>query len=172
LAEKKKAVFLDRDGTINRDVGYLYKIEDFHFIDGVPQLIRTCNQNGYLVIVVTNQSGIARGYYTKQDMDKLHRYINEQLALYGAHIDAFYYCPHHPAITGDCNCRKPKTGMLEQAIADWQIDRSKSLLIGDSPRDVKAGKDCGIKSYYIDEYLARTEKKQAGNCGKESHGRP
>lgn len=144
-----KAAFFDRDGTINVEVNYLHKVEDFRFVNGIPMLIKKYNEEGYKVIVVTNQAGIARGYYTEEDMHKLHKYINEQLALYGAHIDAFYFCPHHPDFTGVCNCRKPKTGMIEQAIADFDIDVKQSILYGDKSWDLEAGEKCGIKSYYI-----------------------
>lgn len=141
-----KAAFFDRDGTINVDVKYLHKKEDLIFIDGMPQFIKKWNDWGYKVIVVTNQAGIARGYYTVDDMYDLHDYINERLAEYGAHIDAFYFCPHHPDITGYCKCRKPETGMIEQAIKDFNIDVSKSVLFGDKPWDIEAGVKCGIYS--------------------------
>ncbi|MGP1488206.1 MAG: D-glycero-alpha-D-manno-heptose-1,7-bisphosphate 7-phosphatase [Peptoanaerobacter stomatis] len=144
-----KAAFFDRDGTINVEKNYLYKVEDFEFIKGIPELIKKYNDEGYVVIVVTNQAGIARGYYTEEDMNILHRYINEQLAKIGAHIDAFYFCPHHPDITGECNCRKPKTGMLEKAIKEWNIDVTKSILYGDKPWDIEAGEKCGIRSIYV-----------------------
>jgi D-glycero-D-manno-heptose 1,7-bisphosphate phosphatase len=149
VAYLNKAVFFDRDGTINVEVNYLYKIEDFKFIDGIPEFIKKFNDMGYKVIVVTNQAGIARGYYTKHDMDILHRYINNELSKIGAHIDAFYFCPHHPDITGDCNCRKPKTGMIEQAIEDFNLDVTQSVLYGDKQSDVETGERCGIKSYII-----------------------
>jgi len=155
-----KAAFFDRDGTINVEVNYLHKTEDFRFIDGIPILIKQYNDEGYKVIVVTNQAGIARSYYTEQDMHKLHAYINEQLALYGAHIEAFYFCPHHPDITGDCNCRKPKTGMIEQAIKDFDIDVKQSILFGDKPWDIEAGEKCGIKSYYIEGMIQCRESKE------------
>ena len=144
-----KAAFFDRDGTINVEKNYLYKVEDFEFIEGIPELIKKYNDEGYIVIVVTNQAGIARGYYTEEDMNILHRYINEQLAKIGAHIDAFYFCPHHPDITGECNCRKPKTGMLEKAIKDWNIDVSQSILYGDKTWDIEAGERCGISKCYL-----------------------
>ncbi|MGP1569008.1 MAG: D-glycero-alpha-D-manno-heptose-1,7-bisphosphate 7-phosphatase [Peptoanaerobacter stomatis] len=144
-----KAAFFDRDGTINVEKNYLYKVEDFEFIKGIPELIKKYNDEGYVVIVVTNQAGIARGYYTEEDMNILHRYINEQLAKIGAHIDDFYFCPHHPDITGECNCRKPKTGMLEKAIKEWNIDVTKSILYGDKPWDIEAGEKCGIRSIYV-----------------------
>ena len=144
-----KAAFFDRDGTINVEKNYLYKVEDFEFIKGIPQLIKNYNDEGYIVIVVTNQAGIARGYYTEEDMNILHSYINEQLAKIGAHIDAFYFCPHHPDITGECNCRKPKTGMLKKAIKEWNIDVTESILYGDKPWDIEAGEKCGISKCFL-----------------------
>ncbi|WP_373323011.1 D-glycero-alpha-D-manno-heptose-1,7-bisphosphate 7-phosphatase [Desulforamulus aquiferis] len=149
-----KAAFFDRDGTINVEVNYLYKIEDLKFIEGIPELIKKYNDNGYKVIIVTNQAGIARGYYTEEDMHKLHRHINAELKKIGAHIDAFYFCPHHPEhgigkYKVDCNCRKPKPGMIEQAIKDFDIDVSQSILFGDKPWDIEAGEKCGILSIVV-----------------------
>jgi len=145
-----KGAFFDRDGTINVDVNYLYKIEDFRFIDGMPQFIKKFNDWGYKVIVITNQAGIARGFYTEEDMHKLHEHINKELAEIGAHIDAFYFCPHHPDITGSCHCRKPEQGMIEKAIKDFDIDVTKSVLFGDKPWDIEAGEKCGIKGYLVE----------------------
>lgn len=144
-----KAVFFDRDGTINVEKNYLYKIEEFEFIEGIPELIKKYKDQGYLIIVVTNQAGIARGFYTEEDMHKLHQHINKELKKYGTAIDAFYFCPHHPEITGSCNCRKPNTGMLEQAIKDFDIDVRQSLLYGDKPWDIEAGERCGIESVLV-----------------------
>ena len=151
-----KAIFLDRDGTINVEKNYLYKKEDFEFIDGMPELIKMFNDKGFLVIIITNQAGIARGYYTEEDMHALHKYIDELLLVYGAHIDAYYFCPHHPINgVGDykihCNCRKPNTGMLEKAISDFEIDVKTSFLVGDQPWDIEAGEKMGIKSFYVYE---------------------
>ena len=144
----RRAAFFDRDGTINKDIGYLYRIEDLQFIKGVPELIRSYNEKEYLVIVITNQSGIARGYYTVHQMNELHRDMNRKLeADYGAHIDAFYFCPHLPAISGECNCRKPKPGLFLQAIKDWNIDVKKSVSYGDSYRDEEASRLAGINNY-------------------------
>lgn len=148
-----KALFLDRDGTINVDKGHVYKIEDFEFIKGMPEFIKKYNDQDYKVIVISNQAGIAKGYYTREDVDKLHKYINQELAKIGAHIDAFYICPHHPDYTGECNCRKPKTGMIEQAIRDFDIDASESILYGDKPWDIECGERCNIKSYYVNDVL-------------------
>lgn len=149
LAPMRKAVFFDRDGTINVDVRYLHRPEDLRFIDGMPQFIKKWNDWGYLVIVVTNQAGIARGMYTEEDMRALHRHMNERLEGYGAHIDAFYFCPHHPDLTGPCRCRKPAPGMIEQAIREFDLDPGQCVLFGDQPWDIQAGEQCGIKGLLV-----------------------
>lgn len=149
LAHKNKAAFFDRDGTINVDVHYLHRPEDLIFIDGMPEFIRKWNDWGYLVIVVTNQAGIARRYYTEDEMRDLHRYMNKCLAEHGAHIDAFYFCPHHPDFTGPCRCRKPEPGMLEDAIREFDLDPAQCILFGDKAWDVEAGERCGIQGVLI-----------------------
>ena len=145
-----KAVFFDRDGTLNEEVHYLHKIEDFKWIEGAIDAIKFCNDNGYLAIVITNQSGVARGYYPESDIMKLYDWMNDDLAKYGAHLDGIYYCPHHP--TGnvreyaiDCDCRKPKPGMLFKAQKDHNIDLKSSYLIGDGVRDVECAEAAGVK---------------------------
>lgn len=150
----RKVVFLDRDGTINEEVNYLYRKEDLRLIEGVPQAIALLNQAGYEVIVVTNQAGVARGYYTEEDVKALHEYLNEVLARDHAHVDAFYYCPHHPvhgigAYKVKCRCRKPDIGLLEQAEETGKIDREHSWMIGDKTSDTKAGIAYGIKSVLV-----------------------
>ncbi|AYD41396.1 D-glycero-beta-D-manno-heptose 1,7-bisphosphate 7-phosphatase [Clostridium fermenticellae] len=149
-----KAVFLDRDGTINVEKNYLYKIKDFEFINGAPEAIKILNDNKYKVIVITNQAGVARGYYTENDIKILHSYIQSQLRKYNAHIDAFYYCPHHPtAGIGeyriDCECRKPKNGLFKKAIKDFNIDVHESFALGDKVSDLKPALELGIKSILL-----------------------
>lgn len=150
-----KAIFLDRDGTLNIEKNYLYKKEDFEFIKGMPEAIKKWNELGYKVVVVTNQSGVARGYYTEKDVVNLHTYINDLLMESGAHIDAFYYCPHHP-IYGigkykvECNCRKPNIGLFIKAIKDFDINVDKSFFFGDKESDLKAGVNLGITFYLVD----------------------
>lgn len=146
----RKAVFLDRDGTINVEKDYLYKVEDFEFIPGAPEAIRAFKNAGYLVIVVTNQSGVARGYYSLEDVNKLHDYIQGELAKHGAVIDAFYVCPHHPKDgRGDyvrkCECRKGEPGMLLQAATEHAIDLGQSYMIGDKLADIEAGVTAGCQ---------------------------
>lgn len=145
----KRAVFLDRDGTVNVEKDYLYRIEEFSFETGVPQAIRRLKEAGWLVVVVTNQSGVARGYYAEEDVQRLHRHIENELAAYGASVDGWYYCPHHPA--GEppydvaCDCRKPLPGMLVGAARELDIDLAASWMVGDKLADVEAGLAAGCK---------------------------
>lgn len=154
-----KAAFFDRDGTINVDIGYLHRPEDIEFIEGVPELIRRYNDEGRLVIVITNQSGIARGMFTEQDMQKVHAAMNERLEKeYGAHIDAFYFCPHLPEITGECECRKPKPGLFLRAIKDHDIDPVQSVSFGDAKRDEEASRMAGIRDFtYVNKGVPYTK---------------
>lgn len=145
-----KAIFFDRDGTLNVDVDYLHEPADFVWTEGAIEAIRWANEHGYLVIVVTNQSGIARGYYDAAAVHRLHDWMNAELARQGARIDAFYYCPHHPAgrvpaYTRVCDCRKPAPGMLLRAIAEHDVDPAASLMIGDALRDITAAEKAGVR---------------------------
>lgn len=147
--KSNKAVFLDRDGTINFEKNYLYKTKDFQFIPGVIEAIKIFRNLGYLVIVVTNQSGVARGYYTEKDIKTLHNYVSGKLKEEGTWVDGYYYCPHHPegtvlAYAVECSCRKPQTGMVTSAMRDFNISLSESIIVGDKEIDVKTGKDVGI----------------------------
>lgn len=149
---KAKAVFFDRDGVLNVDVAYLYKIEDLRWIDGAREAVAYLTQLGYKIFIVTNQSGIARGYYTVEQMNELHAYMQREFAAAGGKIEKIYYCPHHPEgsvpeYTGVCDCRKPKPGMLLQALAEYDIDKEQSFLVGDSKRDVEAAEAAGVKGY-------------------------
>lgn len=152
-----RAAFFDRDGTINVDFGYVYEPEKLAFVKGVPELIRSYNERGFLVIVISNQSGIARGLYSEEQMHRFNAYMNDRLkAQYGAHIDAFYFCPHLPEITGECDCRKPKPGLFLRAIKDYNIDPEASLSFGDSKRDEEASRAAGISHFqYILHCLER-----------------
>jgi D,D-heptose 1,7-bisphosphate phosphatase len=147
----KKAAFFDRDGTINVNTGHLYEPEKMEFIPGRPELIKKHNDEGYIVIVITNQAGIAKGMYTVEDMNRLHEYMNQKLMeRWGAHIDTFYFCPHYPYLSGPCDCRKPAPGMIEKAIRDFEIDVTQSVLYGDKPHDIEAGEKCGIRSVLVE----------------------
>lgn len=148
----RSAVFFDRDGVLNEDIGYLYRQEDFHWIPGAKEAILHYNRQGYLVFVVTNQSGVARGYYQEADVHLLHQWMLEELADIGAHIDGFFHCPHHPEgkivdYAIQCNCRKPEPGLIRQAMAKWHIDPGRSFLIGDKPSDIAAAEAAGITGY-------------------------
>ena len=158
LCRKQKAVFLDRDGTINRYVGFLKDIDNFELIDGVSEAIRLMNRLGYLAIVVTNQPVIARGEVSETYLDEIHRKMETLLGEEGAYIDAIYYCPHHPDSGYDgevkklkinCDCRKPKPGMLIQAAKDFNINLEESWMIGDSKSDIMAGSSAGCKTALI-----------------------
>ena len=150
----RRAIFFDRDGVLNEEVGYLWQIEKFKWIDGAREAIKFCNDNGFLTVVVTNQGGIARGLYTAEDVDNLHEFIQRELSEIGAHIDAFYYCPHHPeGIVPEfsivCDCRKPKAGLILKACNDLDIDPTQSILFGDSQRDIDAAKAAGVRGIFF-----------------------
>lgn len=144
---------MDRDGTINVEKDYLYRAEDFEFIPRVPEALRLLNEAGLLVVVVTNQSGVARGYYTEEDVDILHRHIAAELAKSGAWVDAWYYCPHHPSGRGSyslpCSCRKPLPGMLMEAARHHNIDLAASVMIGDKLVDMEAGIAAGCRTILV-----------------------
>lgn len=158
LANKQKAIFLDRDGTINEYVGFLRKEEDFRLIPGVSEAIKKINNSGYLAIVVTNQPVIARGEVTEEELEEIHKKMETLLGLDGAYIDDIYYCPHHPdkgfegeipELKIECDCRKPKTGMLEKAAREHNIDLSSSIMIGDSTLDIKMAENAGMQSVLL-----------------------
>ena len=139
-----QAIFFDRYGVLNEEVGYLYEVEKFKWIDGAREAVKFCNERGILTIIVTNQSGIARGMYTSKDVNKLHDFMQKSLSEVGAHIDGFYFCPHHPDFSGECNCRKPKPGMILQACKDFKIKPAQAILFGDSRRDIEAAQAAGL----------------------------
>ncbi len=142
-----KAVFLDRDGTIVRDIHYCRRAEDFEILPTVPEAIGLLNQHGFKVVITTNQSGIGRGYFTEATLRQLHKYLEEQLAKSGACIDAIYYCPHHP--DDDCPCRKPEPGLLLKAAKELDINFSRSFMVGDTETDIMAGKSVGCQSVLV-----------------------
>ena len=164
----KRAVFIDRDGTINEEKEYLYRTDEFAFIPGAPQAIRMLNEAGFLVIVVSNQSGVARGYYTEEDVHLLHRHIAAQLEPFGARVDAWLFCPHHPAGRGSyalpCHCRKPLPGMLLEAAGRFAIDLESSIMIGDKLVDVEAGAAAGCRSILVRTGYGAQEEGRAQAC--------
>lgn len=160
LKNKQKAIFLDRDGILNKYVGFLREIEQFELIPGTEEAIRKINESGYLAIVVTNQPVIARGEVSLEELDEIHNKLETLLGLQGAYVDAIYYCPHHPhkGYEGErpeykieCNCRKPKPGMLLKAAEDFNIDLSQSWMIGDGENDIKAGIAAGCKTVLLSD---------------------
>jgi D-glycero-D-manno-heptose 1,7-bisphosphate phosphatase len=157
-SKRRKAIFLDRDGTINRYAGFVKSPEDFELLPDIPEAIRLINMSGYLAIVVSNQPVIARGEVTEDELVEIHNKMETLLGNDGAYLDAIYYCPHHPDSGFDgeipelkikCKCRKPEPGMLIRAAEDFDIDLESSWIIGDSWRDIKAGKAAGCKTVLI-----------------------
>jgi D,D-heptose 1,7-bisphosphate phosphatase len=157
-----KAVFLDRDGTIARDVSYCRRVEDFEIFSTVPEAIRRLNQSGFKVLVVTNQSGIARGYFTEEVLEQIHRKMKEELAEYGAWVDAIYYCPHHP--DDGCDCRKPKPKLILQAAEDFSITLEHCYMVGDMDQDIKAGKAAGCRTVLLSS--------EADNASRDNRENP
>ena len=142
-----KAVFLDRDGTIARDVHYCSRPEDFEILPAVPLAIKMLNDSGFKVVVVTNQSGIARGYFTEEALARIHNRMVCELEKHGARLDAVYYCPHHP--DEGCGCRKPGTALFYKAAADVGIDFTRSYMVGDMQMDIDAGKALGCRAVLV-----------------------
>ena len=159
----QKALFLDRDGVINVEKDYLYKIEDFEFIDGIIELCKYYQDNGYKILVVTNQSGIARGYYNENDFTKLTSWMVEKFKENNIEIIKVYHCPHHPDISGECSCRKPHAGMLLQAEKEFNIDLVNSIIIGDKERDIEAGLNAGVLETYLFNENKTVTKSKATN---------
>ena len=142
-----KAIFLDRDGTINFDKNYLYKINDFVFIPGAIEALKMLQQAGFLLIIITNQSGIARGFYTEEDFQRLNSWVLAELEKNGIKISAVYYCPHSP--DAKCQCRKPNLGLFETAIKDFDIDIASSFAVGDKLRDCAICEKTKCKGFLI-----------------------
>jgi D-glycero-D-manno-heptose 1,7-bisphosphate phosphatase len=140
-----KAAFLDRDGVINEDLGYVGSIEDFKFKEGIFEFLRLLQNKDYKLFIVTNQSGIARGYYKEEEFLKLMEWLKKELQKEKIEIIDFEYCPHHPEITGECDCRKPKPGMILKLANKYNIDLSSSIMIGDKDSDIESCKRAGLK---------------------------
>jgi D-glycero-D-manno-heptose 1,7-bisphosphate phosphatase len=155
---KQKAVFIDRDGTLIEEVNFLHRVEDLQYFPFTDEAVRRLKERGFLVVLVTNQSGIGRGIYTEDDMHAVHAQIQSDLT---AKLDAIYFCPHLPG--GNCTCRKPRLGMIESALADLPIDLENSWMIGDKNLDVELGLNAGIKPImvmtgYGEKHLPRLER--------------
>ncbi len=152
-----RAVFLDRDGTINiNKPEYVHKVEDFEFVPGALSALKELSCTDYKIIIVTNQSGIGRGYFTEQDLKKLHQWLLGQFKKEKIRIDKIYYCPHAP--DQGCHCRKPKTGMIEKAVRDFGMNLSKSWIIGDDEKDVVLGREVNLKTIFIGKKINATAK--------------
>lgn len=149
------AVFLDRDGVINKDNGYVYRIDDFIWINGAKEAIKFLKEKGFKIFVVTNQSGISRGFYDENDVDSLHKFINSELSKHETSIDEFFLSPYHPEVKNYkydhlSHLRKPETGMLELACTKWQINKKYSFLIGDQKTDMLCARNFGIKGFLFE----------------------
>jgi len=164
---KQPAVFLDRDGTINEQMGYVNHISRFVLLPGVSRAIRKLNEQTIPVVVVSNQSGLARGYFPASLLDEVNQKMEQQLAADGAHIDGLYICPHHPEAKEEkyritCNCRKPKIGLLKQAAADLNLNLKKSFMVGDRWSDLKCGVAAGATSILVLTGYGRGDQKYIG----------
>jgi D-glycero-D-manno-heptose 1,7-bisphosphate phosphatase len=166
-----KIVFLDRDGTINQEVEYLHRPEDLVILPGVADALSRLKAQGFKLVVVTNQAGVARGYYKEEDVVSLHHTLNQLLSKEDAVIDQFFYCPHHPVhgigeYKKECHCRKPETGMFEMAEAYFSVDKAHSYMIGDKLLDTEAGRRYGVNSILVgtgygqDIYSSMTEEEK------------
>jgi D-glycero-D-manno-heptose 1,7-bisphosphate phosphatase len=142
-----KAVFLDRDGTINEEVNYLSKIEQVKIFENSAKAIKILNENDFKVIIITNQSGVARGYFSKEMLEDINEHLKSELAKEGAEIDAIYYCPHHP--DDGCRCRKPRPGMIESAKRKFDLNLSSSVIVGDTLNDLETGYNVGCKTVLV-----------------------
>ena len=147
--QNQKAIFLDRDGVINVDHGYTHLEKDLSFVEGIIPLCKTAQRKGYLLIVITNQSGIARGMYTVDQMDRFHEAMKAQFSLHQIWLSHIYFCPHHPSYSGKCLCRKPENLLFQKAIARFQINPRISWMIGDNERDIIAGKKSRCKTILL-----------------------
>ncbi len=152
---KNRAIFIDRDGTINLDVHYLDDPDKFEMYPGVGEGVKKLKDSGFKVIVITNQSGIARGYFTEKQLSDIHERMKKEFREFDVMLDGIYYCPHHP--DDNCNCRKPNTGLFEKAIREHNIDVKKSYMLGDKILDVGAGKKIGARTVLVPEPNMREE---------------
>ncbi len=157
----KKALFLDRDGVINVDHEYLHKAEEFEFIDGIFELCKYYQNLGFLIFVITNQSGISRGYYSEANFSQLSLWMVNEFAKNNIDIKKVYHCPHHPETTGECTCRKPHAGMLLDAKEEFDVDLENSVLVGDRERDIEAGLNAGLKETYLFDEFNKTKSSKA-----------
>ena len=170
--EKRKAVFLDRDGTLNVDFGYVHSTQEWEWVSGAINGLKRLYDAGFALVIVTNQAGIARGYYEAGDVDALHEWVQLELISRGVKISGIYYCPHHPdfGVVKQCNCRKPEPGMLIQAAQELCLDLSRSWMIGDQYSDTQAGLRAGAKAILIGR--GDTDGLQIKDVSKTTHHAP
>ena len=151
-----KAAFIDRDGVINEELEYVHRVEDFRLLPGVPEGLRLLQEDGFALVVVTNQAGIARGLYSEAEFERVTQHMRDRLAPHGVLLSGVYHCPHHPsagigALRIDCDCRKPKPGMLRRAARELGLDMEASVLIGDKESDLDAGRAAGVAACVLVE---------------------
>jgi D-glycero-D-manno-heptose 1,7-bisphosphate phosphatase len=151
---KRRAVFIDRDGTISEEVGYINHLSRFRLFPYAASAVKHLNENGWLAIVITNQAGVARGYFSEDTIQKVHAAMTNQLAGNDARLDAIYYCAHHPSVGNppyrlDCDCRKPKPGLISRAALDFDIDLEESWMVGDRYSDIELARNAGVKSMFV-----------------------
>ena len=149
-----RAVFIDRDGTLSEEVGYINHPERFRLFPYAGQAIKRLNENGWLAIVTTNQAGVARGYFAEEMIEAVHQGMRDDLAKAGASLDAIYYCAHHPSVGEppyrfDCDCRKPKPGLITRAASEFDIDLKNSWMVGDRYSDIQLARNAGVKSAFV-----------------------
>ncbi len=160
MKDRNKAIFLDRDGVINEEVSYLSNPDDFRFIEGSIKALKILKRLGYLLIVVTNQAGIARGYFTEEKLQEIHKKMITALEVNKVSLDDIYYCPHHPNFTGACECRKPQPGMIIKAVKKYEISLDQSYMVGDTLRDIETGYNAKCKTVLLLTGYGREELKK------------
>ncbi len=163
MSEKRKAIFLDRDGVINKEVKYLSDPNNFEFIEGSIEALKILKQKGFLLIIITNQAGIARGIFTDETLKLIHNKMIKRLKQVGIKLDDIYYCPHHPDFTGPCACRKPNPGMIFKAKLKYNIDLTNSYMIGDTLKDIKTGIAAACKTVLVLTGYGKEEQKNIGS---------
>lgn len=170
---RRPAAFIDRDGVINEERDYVHRIEDFHLLPGAVDGLRILQQRGYALVVITNQAGIARGYYTEADFARLSEHMQDLLLSHGVHLDGIYHCPHHPTAgkdgaRQDCACRKPRPGMLLHAARDLDLSLPDSVLVGDKTSDIEAGRSAGVAACALvksGHSIGAADEALADHCG-------
>ncbi len=160
MSEKNKAVFLDRDGVINKEVGYLSSVDKFELIEGTITALEILKKKKFLLIIISNQAGIARGYYSEKTLAEIHEKMKNILKDNNIILDDIFYCPHHPNFTGPCDCRKPKPGMILRAKEKYKIDLSDSFMVGDTLNDIEAGFNAGCQTVLVLTGYGEDERKK------------